>query len=208
MDSFDYRTIVDYRLWNLCNVPLPPEGCDNGPTVNHPVSVEVCTEEDYFNKEYIQNICLPQRGQPYINAIVLSSRCNQSSFPSMAELLVNFCSVDANGSPCGFTRWDTIDDLNSDCATSNVSCTLNCSNSINDVKDMYGCCLNSVWFNTSTDSPAGLSYGVWKSCEIETPGSCESSLSLRGTAMSILNKSHFAILTMIIIGLIFHYNVI
>jgi hypothetical protein len=53
MDSFDYRTIVDYRLWNLCNVPLPPEGCDNGPTVNRPVSVEVCTEEDYFNKRYI-----------------------------------------------------------------------------------------------------------------------------------------------------------
>jgi hypothetical protein len=28
------RTILDYRLWNLCNVSLPPEGCDNGPTIN------------------------------------------------------------------------------------------------------------------------------------------------------------------------------
>jgi hypothetical protein len=73
--SIDYCTIVDYRLWNLFNVPLPTEGCDSGPTIS-PVNVRNCTEEEYFNKQYTQNICLPQRGQPYINAIVLSSRCN------------------------------------------------------------------------------------------------------------------------------------
>ena len=68
-------------------------------------------------------------------------------------------------------------------------------------RDMYGCCLNSIWFNISTAyyntaSPPGLSYSVWKSCGIETPGVCESSLSLRGTAMSIMRKSHVAILIM------------
>jgi hypothetical protein len=200
-----YRTILDYRLWNLCNVPLPTESCGNGPIVNRPANVRECTEEEYFNQQYIQNFCLPQRGQSYINAIVLSSRCNQS-FHSLAELLVDVCSEDADGSPCGFIMSDIINDLNSDCATSNVGCTSNCSDSINDAKDMYDCCLNSVWFNTSTDSPPGLSYSVWKSCEIQTPGFCESSLSLRGTAASIMKDSHVAIfLIMTIAGLVCHY---
>ena len=208
----DYRTIFDYRLWNLCNVPLPSEGCDNGPIINRPANVQKCTAEEFYNQQYIQNFCLPQRGQPYINAIVLSSRCNEPSFLSMAKTVVDFCSVDANGYPCGLTLSDMIDDLNSDCATSNVSCTLNCSDSISDARDMYGCCLNSIWFNISTAyyntaSPPGLSYSVWKSCGIETPGVCESSLSLRGTAMSIMRKNHVAILimTVTIVGLMCHY---
>ena len=58
----DYRRIVDYRLWNLCDVPLPPEGCDNTPIINLPVNVQECTEEEYFIKRFTQNICLPQRG--------------------------------------------------------------------------------------------------------------------------------------------------
>jgi hypothetical protein len=203
--TIGYRTILDYRLWNLCDVPLPAEGCGNGPIVNRPVNVQDCTDEEYFNKQFTQNFCLPQRGQPYINAIVLSSRCNQSLY-STAELLVDACSEDANGSPCGLLTSDIIDDLNSDCTTSNVGCTSNCRDSINDVKDMYGCCLNSASFNMSTDSPPGLSYSVWKSCEIQTPGFCESSLSLRGTAATIMKESHVAIiLTMTIAGLMCHY---
>ena len=97
----DYRAIIfDYHLWNLCDIPLPTEGCDNGPVISHPVNVRKCTAEEFYNQQYIQNICLPQRGQPYINAIVLSSRCNEPSFLSMAKTVVDFCSVNANGYPC------------------------------------------------------------------------------------------------------------
>ena len=207
--NYDYHRIVDYRLWNLCHVPLPTQRCGNSPIISLPINVQECTEEEYFTKQYTQNVCLPQRGQPYINAIVLNSRCNQSYFPMLAEYLVGVCSADANGSPCGLTisETDAIDDLNSDCATSNVSCTLNCTKSINKARDMYSCCLNSGWFNTSTASPPGLSYSVWKSCGIETPGVCKSSLSLRGTAMSIMGKNHITILimTVTIVGLMCHY---
>ena len=201
-----YRAVVDYRLWNSCNVRLPADGCDNGPTVNRPVNVRECTDEDFFNKQFTQNFCLPERGQPYINVIVLNSRCNQSYFSS-TEYLMDFCSIDANGSPCGLTESDynLIDDINSDCANSDVSCTLNCSDSISDAKNAYGCCLNSVWFNTSTSAPPALSYSVWKSCKIEMPGFCDSPLSLRGTAASIMKGNHLAILIMTIVGLMCHY---
>ena len=85
-----YCKIVDYRLWNLCNVPLPAEACDNGPTINLPVNVQECTEEEYFTKRYTQNICLPQHGQPYINAIVLNSRCKSIIFSFNSGILGEF----------------------------------------------------------------------------------------------------------------------
>ena len=58
--SSSYNNIVDYRLWNLCDVPLPAENCDNSPTINRPVDVQACTYEEFFNKQFSQNICLPQ----------------------------------------------------------------------------------------------------------------------------------------------------
>ena len=126
-----YSVSVDYHVWNLCNVSLPPADCDNGPTVSRPDNVQKCTNEESHNRYYTQNFCLPQRSQPYINAIVLNSTCNQSHF-ILAENLVSFCTVNANGIPCGIISsnqpFNNIDDLNSDCATSNVSCTLNCRN--------------------------------------------------------------------------------
>ena len=77
--------------------------------------------------------------------------------------------------------------------------------SISDAKNTYGCCLNSIWFgNTSTSSPQALSYGIWKSCGIETPGFCKNSLSLRGTAASI-TKDNYLLLRVIAAGLICHY---
>ena len=59
---------VDYRLWNLCNVPLVPTDCGNGPIIDSPDIVRYCSEKEYFNKQYTQNIC-SERGRPYINVI-------------------------------------------------------------------------------------------------------------------------------------------
>ena len=81
---------VDYRVWNLCNVPLPPADCGNHPvtvTVNPPDSVQECTDEQYLNMKY-RNLCSPERGQPFIDAIVLDSRCNQTLFMS-AKYITN-----------------------------------------------------------------------------------------------------------------------
>jgi hypothetical protein len=58
LSSYGYHTVLDYRLWSLCDVPLPAEGCDNGPTVYRPANVRECTEEEYFNIQYTQYFCL------------------------------------------------------------------------------------------------------------------------------------------------------
>ena len=188
---------VDYRVWNLCNVPLPAADCGNGPVVNLPDNVQECTDEEHFNKQYTQNLCLPERGQPHIDIIINSIRCNETFFP-IAQYVVNLCSMDANGVTCGLTYSPStgpeIDSLNSACATSNVSCTTNCRNNITDAKNLRGCCVN--WVNTSTYVPVvpALSYSVWKSCEVETPGFCESPLSLSGTTASVMKQNYHIIL--------------
>ena len=82
-----YPATVDYRVWNLCNVPLPATDCGNGLTVNPPDNVQEYTDEEHFNRRFTQNVCLPERGQPSINAII-NGRCNQSLFIS-AEYIVN-----------------------------------------------------------------------------------------------------------------------
>ena len=85
---------VDYRVWNICDVPLPAADCESGPvTVNPPDNVLQCTTEQYTNMRNTQNLCLPERGQAYVDAIVLDSRCSQSSFYSSVEYATNFCST-------------------------------------------------------------------------------------------------------------------
>ena len=191
---------IDYRIWNLCNVPLPTAGCGNGLTVNPPDNIQECTNEEYFNRRYTQNLCLPERGQPYINAF-LNSRCYQTFFPS-AEYFVNLCSMNANGLACGLPSSERdLNRLNSVCATANVSCTSNCRDSITDAKKLEGCCIN--FGNTSTYTSPALSYSVWKSCKVETPGFCESPLSLRGTAVSIMKEN--CPIVLITAGLMCHF---
>jgi hypothetical protein len=199
---------VDYRVWNLCGVPLPAAECGNNPvTINPPDNVQQCTDEQYFNMKYTQNLCLPERGQPYVDAIVLDSRCNQTLFFS-AEYVTNLCSMDDSGTVCvlTFRHMDPdldLDTLNSACATSNVSCTSNCRDGINLAKTLRGCCIN--WVNFSISTPQALSYGVWKSCGVESPGFCESPLSLRGSATSIMEENRLNILLVVITGLICQY---
>ena len=200
---------VDYRVWNICDVPLPAADCEDRPvTVNPSDNEQQCIEGQYFHMKYTQNLCLPERGQPYINAIVLDRRCNDTSFFISAEYVTNLCSMDDSGRVCGSTYsiadsdvdHTRLETLNSVCATSNVSCTAACRDDIRNAKELRGCCLN--WINFSTyPTETALSYGVWKSCGIETPGFCESPLSLSGTAVK---ENHVALLT-IISGLICQY---
>ena len=62
-------TSLNYRVWNLCNVPLPPAACGNGPTINPPRNVQNCTSEDVFEKYYLENLCLPERRQAYTDVL-------------------------------------------------------------------------------------------------------------------------------------------
>jgi hypothetical protein len=185
-------TSLNYRVWNLCNVPLPPAACGNGPTINPPGNVQSCTNEEVLNKYYVENVCLPERRQAYIDVLIRlgTNICGDTIYtPSYIE---DACSADTNGVSCGtlFLQFleDSImiDGLNSACITSNVSCTSNCRDGIIAAKNRNGCCLRSIWFNLII-VPA-LSPSVLRSCDIELPGTCEG--LIYGSAVSIMKEKY------------------
>jgi hypothetical protein len=196
--GISYRSYsLDYRVWNLCNVPLPPAACGNGPTINPPDSVQDCTNEDQFNKFYVENLCLPEQRQAYID-VFGTSVCGGIT-PSSIE---SACFVDTNGVPCGILYLQsledsTLEDLDSACSTSNVSCTSNCRDGIAATKNRYGCCLKSIWFNTS--APSYLSPSVLRSCDIDLPGTCE---GLIGSAVSIMKENYITLIGLMCLQLL------
>ena len=177
---------LDYRVWNLCGVPLPPAACGNGPTVSPPDNVHNCTDEEIFTKYYAENLCLPKRSQAYKDVFnrLGTNLCGDSTANSTDDA----CSVDNNGIPCGTLYFQSSQDLaitrlESACSTSSVSCTSSCRNEITAAKNRNGCCLRSVWFN----STAALSLSVLKSCDIELPDACEGVIS---SAQSIMKENN------------------
>ena len=120
---YNYAPYVDYRLWDLCDVPLPAADCGNRLTLNIPASAQNCTFEDFFNHIFLEYLCLPSVGQPYINTIS-KDRCY-----TFAEFLVNSCSMNTDGVSCGLHELDINSDiysLNSVCVSSNISCNTTC----------------------------------------------------------------------------------
>jgi hypothetical protein len=81
---------------------------------------------------------------------------------------------------------DYVSALNSKCDSEisngpHSSCRPTCRNELVEIKDALGCCVN--YHNRSTSDPSDISslaYGLWASCGVETPGFCESTLSLNG----------------------------
>ena len=193
---FSGATAIDYRVWNLCNVPLPPAACGNGPTINPPANVRNCTAEDYFNKFYAENYCLPERRQAYTD--VLESSVCGSGDSETASIVEDACSVDTNGVPCGTLYYRSSEDLarlDSACANSSVSCTSNCKDGIIAAKNRNGCCFRSFWFNTSSSTavlpPSYLSSSVLQSCDIDLPEACE---GLIGSAVSTMKTNYITLI--------------
>ena len=100
---------LDYRVWNLCNVLLPPSACGNGPTINPLADVQNCTCEDLFNKYYSENLCLPKQCQAYFD-ILESSICGDST-TDIRSIFEDICSVDTNRVPCGTLYYRSLEDL-------------------------------------------------------------------------------------------------
>ena len=168
----------NYNLWNLCGVPLPPPACEDRLRLNPPATERNCDSE-----HIAQNlICSNNTGQAYINGLLEDSRCSQINL-NVAKEVVLLCSVKADGTLCSEDGFD-ISLLNSNCNVeiNNASavCTPMCRDTLEMMRSTAGCCINT--FNQSdgaeTETQSALDYRLWKSCGVETPGFCESKLTL------------------------------
>ena len=183
-----YRNFVDYRLWNLCNVDLPPADCGNAPPLNTPVEVQTCTVEEYFTR-LVNYECFPSVGQPLVDALLQNPRCRV-----YAVLTADLCESNSNGQFCA--QAISLDSLISEstdpllvslanCGTSTSTCSTFCQDVVTNVNGTYGCCVN-IYNNSDIGRQfPSLSYSYWNLCGVKTPGFCESTLSLSNSAVLI-----------------------
>ena len=175
-----YRNLVDYRLWDVCNVDLPPDGCGNALPVNRPSNARNCTTTEYVNL-LVDYECSSSAGQQFVDALLQNTRC----YP-IARLQVDACGRNANGQFCAQAiGQDLLSSESTDpllvslanCGTSTSTCTPFCQDVIANVNDAYGCCVN-VYNNSDIGLQLpSLSNSYWDSCGVETPGFCTSTLS-------------------------------
>ena len=176
-----YSDVLDYRLWNLCDVPLPAAGCGNTLSLEPPQDAQDCTVEEFVSR-LVDYQCSPSVGQPLVNAVLRNDRCN-----IFATLLVDVCATNANGQTCaeaisldliGSAATDPLlTSLSTNCAGLVDTCNPSCQSAVTSIADSYGCCVN-VYNNSETGVVLpSLSYSLWNSCEVDSPGFCNSSLT-------------------------------
>ena len=191
-----YSSSLNYSVWNLCGVPLPPEGCGNSAIISPPDSVQNCTSEDLFDKYYAQTLCLLEQRRQYTDAFRRLSTSVCGTLIITPDNVKDLCSVNANGVPCGTLYYRSSGELSSLSSACSTSCTSDCRESISAAMDSKGCCLSSAWFNSS--------YSSLESCDIEPLRKCDAVI---GSAIPIMMEKYL-ILIFLIAGLMLPYLLI
>lgn len=189
-----YGDYVDYRLWNLCSVDLPPANCGNGLPLNPPQGAQDCTSQElitrFFNYE-----CMASVGQPLVDTLLQNSNCY-----IYVRSLVEVCRENQDGQYCGeiiVTRSNVdpldpststnvdplVTSLVSNCATSSsFSCSSFCRSAITNINNAYGCCVNTYNISIAGVQAPQLSYSLWKECGVN-PEMCTTSTLSGGATM-------------------------
>ena len=180
-----YDSVFDYQVWNQCGVSLPTPCVTEIPSLSE-VDRD-CTEEEFHHYLYTQALCVRGgAGQAFISGLLsIEERCTFS-----ATFLIDNCAFNARGEDCELLDVrGTLRNIDAQCSRNSLngsSCTQACAGSITQSKNSIGCCVN-LYNNSDANSYYGtryrdaLSYALWQSCGVESPGVCESTLSLSGS---------------------------
>ena len=177
-----YSAYVDYRLWNLCNVDLPAANCSNSPVIlNPPANAQTCTLTELVSRS-VRYECMPSVGQPLVDALLPNRRCY-----AYAKLVADVCGSNDDGQFCGdvigrdlFVSANTdplLTSLVTNYVSSSTQCSSSCQSAVTNISSAYGCCVN-IYNNSDIGLQfPSLSYRVWNSCGVNSPGFCTSTLS-------------------------------
>ena len=205
--------IYNHHLWSLCGVQLPPTTCKHhGLTFN---KRETCRKNPYeLMSQYYSSLCANNGpGQALISSLRENRRCSTINLNShFVKSITRKCLVNSKGEDClpqlnkyaialyernnlSYTNFGILAlpielisshfchiETNKDTDV----CTLGCKNKLEEARNTLGCCLN--YYNDSTSDRFDrrpLANGLWKSCGLETPGFCDSTLTLSGATSTI-----------------------
>ena len=125
-------------------------------------------------------LCAPACGQRIVDFII---QCGGD-----AQFGINFCTQREDGMLCYGASVAAINATNravAECLPATSACNANCSTELQNFRDNLGCCANS-FYNGSTLQPENFTaHTLWSSCQVPTPGSCESTLRGGGTALTV-----------------------
>ena len=163
-------------LWSQCGVTRP-EPCEDTPNIpepstNDPSCSFFCGFSQYFGLEcqHIGDKLLQiyEECGDTESANQLRQRCGFNSKSRFCGTILNFSA----------SLTDTIFAVYNKCYNflSSGQCATACREALEDLKETYGCCVNSL--NSTSQSRQGeigvfvTSYELWSACGVESPGFC------------------------------------
>ena len=172
-DHDDSRRVFTPLLWSRCGVTRP-DPCPNALTLPDSQADVTCS----FQCALTQALAIECQ-HIYSTHIQILEGCGAGNNLTSLEIRQR-CGFNARGEYCGlltfnFPREYTFS-VYSKCYnfyTSN-ECSVECKASLEEMVDMYGCCLNAM--NTTSDESdiqhLVTRYDLWTACGVETPGFC------------------------------------
>lgn len=169
----DTARILAPLLWSKCDVTRP-DPCRDTPVLPEPLADVTCSYQCAIT-QYFALQCM------YVGSkqLQIYEDCNASSDDSVREIRQT-CGFNDRGDYCGITSFDreyafTVYKKCYQFYTTN-DCPIECKEAIQEMRDMYGCCVNNR--NSTGSNDQGnievlvTRYDLWSSCGVETPGLC------------------------------------
>lgn len=177
---------------DACNVTVLESACENTFDLTVPSNADSCTYDEFWSRT-VDYVCRTDIGQAYIDALLQNSSCTP-----LARHQINACSRGTNNTFCLDLFGGTFDpvfplrtvyrhpELNNAitlCANystfaSSGGCPAHCQDALETAIDVVGCCINLFNDTINEVTLPHFSGDVLTACGVESPGTCESDLTL------------------------------
>ena len=175
--------ILSGNLWSRCGVSPGPL-CEI-PTFTSNVSQPMTCSLSEVNRQIIAQRCRPSSSEEIFDNLLNADGCG-----SLAQVHVEACTVADNGQFCSLkTDVSSFRGVAQNCAAhlSSSSCSSSCRSSLSTFRNVFGCCINSIFNGTLAAVHPSSSFrqilpyfsnSLWSRCNVASPGMCNSTLVL------------------------------
>ena len=175
--------ILSGNLWSRCGVSPGPL-CEI-PTFTSNVSQPMTCSLSEVNRQIIAHRCRPSSSVEIFDNLLNADGCS-----SLAQVQVEACTVADNGQFCSLkTDVSSFRGVAQNCAAhlSSSSCSSSCRSSLSAFRNVFGCCINSIFNGTLAAVHPSSSFrqilpyfsnSLWSRCNVTSPGMCDSTLVL------------------------------
>ena len=180
-------SIFSNSFWSSCGVETV-SSCQNSIPFSTVHNSPICTNLT-FHQRIAALQCGENFGQQIVDAIIRQDGCYE-----VAKAHADACGINPQGQHCAGVIGADLDavvnsgvtsltSVRSRCSRMNETCTSSCRSAIQVFRNTLGCCVNNL-YNTSIVNSLQLggqhfatSYGLWSSCNVDTPSVCPTMLS-------------------------------